>query len=245
MKKFFSITICILAAFLFLSSSAWAITYTIYDNINYFPGYGNASDNNTDTIGTPKVGTMFINVDDTSREIQTIKIEVVSRRVWDTLFINTDFTWNDPNDITDWTGWDQWDYMIRDTNNEDGELTWVASGEDSQNLVGGLYSVSSGYTYTTVKITSGREDHPNGIKDDGYLSLVQSGDFSDWTNNVLTYDLAALNIKVGSHFAIGYAPWCANDVTGGIAPVPEPATIILMGFGLIGLAGTARKKFIK
>ena len=44
--------------------------------------------------------------------------------------------------------------------------------------------------------------------------------------------------------------WNVNNITGYIAeslpvPEPEPVTIVLMGLGLVGLAGVGRKKFRK
>jgi len=36
-----------------------------------------------------------------------------------------------------------------------------------------------------------------------------------------------------------------SQINDGVSPVPEPATLILIGSGLVGLAGFGRKKFKK
>ena len=54
-------------------------------------------------------------------------------------------------------------------------------------------------------------------------------------------DLSLTKLNFTAHFTME----CGNDdlIAQGTAPVPEPATILLMGFGLFGIAGFTRKKF--
>lgn len=73
----------------------------------------------------------------------------------------------------------------------------------------------------------------------------ESGAFSDSLVTMITpSDPGNYTLKIEGTITTTAAGQAAS-FDGGIAPVPEPATILLFGAGLIGIAGFARKKVLK
>jgi len=213
-----------------LVQAAWADQIFHYsDTWIDWPGYTSQLPN-TDENGTPKIASLDVTLDGSMLTNVTINLNYDKRQLFDSLFISSD------------GAWDSWDYFVI----SGADSTDRSSTTNGTIASDGLWDVATDYTYTiTSDSNSIRQNNPNGIDQDS-LSLL-NGNFAptyDSASKTVTYDFSGLGIRVNpDSFFVAYAPWCANDVIGGgTAPVPEPATMLLFGTGLVGLVSLGRKK---
>ncbi len=137
------------------------------------------------------------------------------------------------------------------------ENTWdyVFSLDDRLNNssgIGSLYQIGGAGTGTILN----SEDFLSGgiyrngqevAYDAGTDDALASGTWNVVNSESISFvvDIAGTTLLYGDNIGIHWGMTCANDVIEGAAPVPEPATMLLLGTGLIGIAGVSRKKIFK
>ena len=132
-----------------------------------------------------------------------------------------------------------------------GEHAAASSLGDLAAILAGYQLSTGGFTYRSIYLGEGEDNET--IQETAY-SVLALNQFSRslYLNNITSAGNYLISAQLGT--TGGWKNWAGatenNEVTGealwGIASaVPEPGTFLLLGFGLLGLAGLSRKKFFK